>query len=125
VKVKKMRNDLLLAASLLLIALILAGILYLMRRNGAQVIVTVDGAEVFRGSLAAEQTVRIDGVGGGYNLITIRDGAAFVEEASCPDKLCVHRGRLRYAGETAVCLPNRVVVRIEGGPASGADAEVG
>lgn len=48
------------------------------------------------------------------------DGAA-VLSAGCQDQVCVRRGKLTKAGETAVCLPAGISLRLEG-PAS-PDAE--
>ncbi|MDR1000735.1 MAG: NusG domain II-containing protein [Clostridiales bacterium] len=39
------------------------------------------------------------------------DGIAFAA-SDCPDKVCVHTGYISHAGQTAVCLPNRVAIRI-------------
>lgn len=38
-------------------------------------------------------------------------GFAFIE-SDCPDKICVHAGRLHLVGQTAACLPNEVYVKI-------------
>lgn len=35
-------------------------------------------------------------------------------EAECSDKLCERTGWISRPGEAAVCLPNRIVIRIEG-----------
>lgn len=50
----------------------------------------------------------------GQTLIRVKDGQVWVEKASCPNKVCVRQGRISKPGETIVCLPNRVVVTIEG-----------
>jgi hypothetical protein len=34
----------------------------------------------------------------------------------CPDLICVHMGWISKPGEMIICIPNRVVVRIEGEP---------
>jgi len=49
------------------------------------------------------------------------DGAIAFESSDCPDKVCVHTGRLRRAGQTAACLPNGLLLKIAGG-ADGPDA---
>ena len=46
--------------------------------------------------------------------IAVGGGSARVVSSGCPDQICVHRGALTMAGESAVCLPNRVVVVIVG-----------
>ncbi len=33
----------------------------------------------------------------------------------CPDKICIKQGWINKEGESIVCLPNRVVLRLEGG----------
>lgn len=78
--------------------------------------ISVDGKTVMELDLSEDQVLTVDGAGGGYNRIQVRDGAVSVLEASCPDKVCVHTGTVRYPGETIVCLPNRMIVTvIQGG----------
>ncbi len=78
--------------------------------------ISVDGKAVMELDLSEDQVLTVDGAGGGYNRIQVRDGAVSVLEASCPDKVCVHTGTVRYPGETIVCLPNRMIITvIQGG----------
>ncbi len=106
------RNLSLLAAILLLAAVCFAGYLLANRGAAAYAAVSVDGTEIARFDLRQETEYRISGYGGGQNRLVIRGGEAWIEEASCPDKLCVRQGRIRRGGETIICLPNRVVVEI-------------
>jgi len=54
-------------------------------------------------------------VGGNYkNIILIENGKIRFEESTCPDKVCVKTGWLANEGDMAVCLPNQVIVKIEG-----------
>ena len=50
----------------------------------------------------------------GTNHLIIKDGEAWISEASCPDKVCVYQGKVSHEGEMIVCLPNLVIVRIMG-----------
>ena len=78
--------------------------------------ISVGGKAVMELDLSEDQVLTVDGAGGGYNRIQVRDGAVSVLEASCPDKVCVHTGTVRYPGETIVCLPNRMIITvIQGG----------
>ena len=45
-----------------------------------------------------------------------------MQEASCPDQICVHHSRISRNKETIVCLPDKVVITIENGEDSGIDA---
>ena len=51
--------------------------------------------------------------------VTVRDGTAFVEKSDCKDKICM-RSILKKSGDSAVCLPNKLSVRISGKPATDA-----
>ncbi|OYP37556.1 hypothetical protein CG709_05765 [Lachnotalea glycerini] len=42
----------------------------------------------------------------------IKDQKAKMEEANCPDKLCVHQKSIDKTGETIVCLPHKVVITV-------------
>lgn len=63
------------------------------------------------GKLPEEFIIRSNG---GYNTIRVEGIKIAVIEADCPDGDCVHRGWLKRAGDTAVCLPHRLVIRVIG-----------
>ena len=44
-------------------------------------------------------------------------GGVRVEESDCPTQDCVHTGTITRAGQSIVCLPARVIIRLEGGTA--------
>jgi hypothetical protein len=50
----------------------------------------------------------------GSNIIEIKDGKIHVEDADCPDKICIKDGYISNPGEILVCLPNKVVIQIKG-----------
>ena len=118
----KRRNDLLLIAGLLLAAA-LVWVLVRPGGTGGWVVVTEDGAETARYPLDVDRTVTIGGEA--YNILQISGGEASVTEANCGDHTCVRTGAVSREGETIVCLPHRLVIRIEGGEASGFDASLG
>lgn len=35
-------------------------------------------------------------------------------EAACPDKVCVETGWISHTGQIAVCLPDNIIIKIEG-----------
>ena len=57
-----------------------------------------------------------------YNIVEIKDGKVSVTEASCKNQVCVRHGAISGTGESIVCLPNRLVVRIENGEGGGYDS---
>lgn len=119
------KNDVIMIAVIVIIALAaFVGVNLYGEQNtkDAQAVVTIDGKEYGSYPLAEDTTVKIESENGGFNLLVIEDGAASVEEASCPDKICVRHKPIDKTGETLVCLPNKVVVEIENGEAAEVDA---
>lgn len=108
---KLRKADLLLLAAALVFGAVLAAVL-LLRFPGGTVQVRVAGAVTAGYPLDVDASYTITGANGGTNLLVIEDGAARIEEASCPDGVCVHTGRIRRNGQSIVCLPNQVVVEI-------------
>ena len=119
---KKRRADLIVIASLLLLALALYLILGALRTVGGEVVVRVDGVETERHALTEDGTYPLNG---GSNILVIGEGQAWLTEANCPDLLCGRQGKIRYTGQSIICLPNRLTVTVEGGESDGVDAAVG
>ena len=108
---KKARNDIILIAAFLLVALIATLALFLFRTEGDTVIVTVDGELWGEYSLNEDRIVEIKS-GEGYNILVIEDGTAYVQLASCPDGICSSHHPIHHNGASIICLPNKVVIEI-------------
>ena len=72
-----------------------------------------DGETVARVALPAVRTTDVE-VPGKDICIRIEGDRVWVLHSDCPDQICVRSGEIRTAGQTVVCLPNRVVVKITG-----------
>ncbi len=121
---KTHKNDVLLIAVLLILGGGLALFLYATRQGGGTVRVQVDGAVVMELPLDQDTQVSL-GEDGHVNTLVVQDGTAQVTVATCPDQVCVRQGAVRYAGESIVCLPHRLVVTIEGGAPADVDTSTG
>lgn len=88
--------------------------------SGAEVIITIDGAEYGRYSLDSDRTISIDR-NGNHNLVVISDGTVHMEEASCKNQICVHQGIINASGQMIVCLPNGVIAEIRTADSSQAE----
>ena len=120
-KRKTLKNDIVLIAALLLVALAAWGLLRLTRARGAEAVVTVDGAAVAALPLSEDAVLTV-GEGQGFsNVIEVSGGRVRVRDADCPDRLCVRTGWVSRDGESIVCLPHKLVVTVRGGEA-GPDA---
>ena len=51
---------------------------------------------------------------GSRNVIAVKDGAVFMQEANCRDGLCIRQGKMRNGAKTIVCLPHKIVVQLTG-----------
>lgn len=107
----------------------LAGTVVMFSGNsrGRKAVITQNGNVLYEIELdrvSEPYSIRIDGEGGCYNIIEVRNGEIGVSEASCPDKVCVNMGYISDGLLPVTCLPNRVVIKIEGGNDSDADIAV-
>ncbi len=68
------------------------------------------------------ETIDLDSVSESYD-IPLRDGrvvvrvekdAIYFKQSDCRDKLCVKSGKLENPGDTAACLPEKVVITLSG-----------
>lgn len=107
------RNDIILLIIILAAALITFGAYRLYyHENGDIVQVSVDSKVTKTFPLHSDTTYTIQTQDGGSNILQIKDGYASIQEANCPDKLCVHQKKISNQGETLVCLPHKIVVSI-------------
>ena len=116
--ITKRRIDIIVIASLLLISTLVLLFINLTKKEGAVATVTVDGVTV------AEYSLNKDGVytiNGGTNILTVKDGVAYMTYSNCPDHICERTGRVKYVGETIVCLPNKITVTVTGDSDNGVD----
>ena len=117
------RRDLLLAGVLLLAAV--AVFLIVRHRQtgdtgtGPVAVVRLNGQEAGRYPLSQDGVFLLNG---GSNTLVVSNGEAWVSEANCPDKVCMGMGKIRRNGELIACLPNRLIIVIDGGEQAEVDA---
>ena len=119
-KLKKRRYDFLLLTAIIAAGVVFALFLLVFSKQGGAVRVSVNGEKIAEYPLDTDAVYTIQGCGGGTNTLTISGGYAFVSESSCPDHLCEKTGKINKAGQSVICLPNRVIVEIIGTPSSDA-----
>lgn len=108
------KKELLIILILLIIAL--AGFLFF-RINGQGYQVQIEIAQKLYGTydLSLDQEIQLFDEKGNFLLnCVIKDGTIQVLQSNCPDKICIDEGSIGQAGQTVVCLPNKVVIRIIG-----------
>ena len=55
--------------------------------------------------------------------LELRENQIRFYETDCPDKTCIRTGFISRIGETAICLPNRVMVKIVGSGKDGGQVD--
>lgn len=117
------KQDYILIAGILLIGVALfIGYQILYHTPGDKVQITIDGKLYQTLPLNQDAVVEIPTTEGGNNILTIEDGYADMTEANCPDGLCVNQKKISHEGETIVCLPHKIVVKIIDGDNTEDDA---
>lgn len=110
IELNKKRNSVFLFIGVIMLAMVTMVFFWTrIQERGATAVVTVDGEERYRCSLLMEREITIDDT----NTLVIKDGTADMISADCPDQICVKQTAISKAGETIICLPNKVVVTIE------------
>ena len=109
IKNRKIRNDFIFIGAVTILCIFAGLAFYFFRADGDSVRVSVDG-EIY-GEFALDEDRRVQIISeGGYNILVIENGYAYVESASCPDGICAAHRPISRDGESIVCLPNKVVV---------------
>ncbi len=116
------KNDIFLICGIIFIIACSFLLVFAFRSEGSRVLVVVDKELYKEFDLNENTTYEIRQENGERNVIEIKDGYVRMTEASCPDKLCVKQGWIRYNYESITCLPNKVYVRISGGEEGELDA---
>ncbi len=96
-------------------------LLPLSQKRGSRVVVRADDRIVFVAPLAKEQQVELEGPLG-ITVLKVENGGVRVKSSPCSQKVCIHMGEARHVGDLLACVPNQLVITIEGED-TGEDAE--
>ena len=67
----------------------------------------------------------LEGAAGGLRLAFVPERGFHVYDADCPDHICVRTGFIDRAGQSIVCVPNAIVIRLIGGVDGGSGGDGG
>lgn len=95
--------------AILLIAFVVSLVFIFLPSKGDVVEIYHSGKLVKSISLTEDATFEISEV-----TIQVKDGEVFVLKSSCPDQLCVKNKHIKKEGESIICLPNQVIIKITG-----------
>ena len=99
--------------ALLLLGILASFFLLGSRPRGERVLVERHGRLLFSAPLAENRVVDLEGPLGRTRL-EIRDGRARILASPCPTRACIGMGVISRAGQLLACVPNELLVRIDG-----------
>ena len=108
------KSDWLIIGGVLIALILLMFVPDLFSKAGGKAVISVDGVATATVSLEAadDGEFRLEEL---PNVVfTIKDKKIAITSVDCPDKLCARTGFIGNAGESIICLPNRIIVQIEG-----------
>ena len=114
---KKIRNDLILIGCIILIAVILLiGIYSCGKKDNLVAYVYHNNEVVLTIDLSTLEEETIYYVEGDVDTVVIiaSNKGIRISEAGCKDNVCVNQGMINNSAQTITCLPNRIVIRLEG-----------
>ena len=108
--------DIIFLAALALAGLILTLWIFLPARSAQAsrniLEVKQDGALLYTLPLSEDTKKEVLYSEGHRNVFVIQGGEVWMESADCGDETCVRTGHISRAGESIVCLPHRLTLRI-------------
>ncbi len=89
--------------------------LFLFRTDASVVVIEVNGKHWAQYSITELHTPKEVSVETefGSNLLLLERERVSVLQSNCPDKLEIKAGAITHAGQQLICLPNRLVIRLE------------
>ena len=107
------KADIILFICLILIGGALSYLAFSGSSTGDLVVVKVNGEIYGKYSLTKDRIIIVNR-DGHTNKITIKGGKVQVSKSNCKNQVCVKQGSISSTHQSIVCIPNRVVVSIEG-----------
>ncbi|MCD7822702.1 MAG: NusG domain II-containing protein [Oscillospiraceae bacterium] len=104
----RFRNDILLFAIIIAIALLSIFVGNCRKASGSTVLIALNGSTYAEIPLSKNVEIDVDGI----LTVIIEGGEVWVEDSTCPDGLCEGSGKISRSGESIVCLPGGVTVKI-------------
>lgn len=110
------KGDIVLTALVLLSALALFVVYLRMPSQNVTAVISLNGTLKDRIVLnGLKEPIILEYENLGYkNIVCVENGRICVESADCPTQECVHTGWISRAGQSIICLPAHLVIRIEG-----------
>ena len=117
-KKRQLRPDVIVISVIVFVTLLLLLFSFIFKRSGSVAVVEIEGEVVREYPLSKDGTFSLNG---GTNVLVIENGEAYLTYSQCPDHTCEKTGKIRYVGQTIICLPNKLSITIRGSSDDGVD----
>ena len=105
------KQDIILCLSIFIIALLVLVFIRLPKK-GNVAIVYYDNKEILKINLKIDNTYTVEGYNGDVTL-EVLNGKIKVSDEISPKHLCSRQGYISNSYESIICLPNKIVVKID------------
>ena len=117
------------AADLIFIILMVMIVLFMFYRgitadSGRYALVYFKNEQILNIDLAKNENFTVRGARCDLR-ISVNDGKLRILATECREKICMHRGDIFRAGEKIICVPNEIMIRIEGNTQTDTVFEIG
>ncbi len=108
------KNDIIFLTAILILAVAVFVVFrFFFSDKGDVVDISVDGTLYGTYPLDTDARIEIKNSSGQVtNILVIENNSAHMEEATCPDKLCMKQKAISKDNESIICLPNKVVATV-------------
>jgi len=103
------KNDIILVAFIAVICIVTAFVPFLSSAEGSEVLIYKDGLLFSEKNLSENSVTDVDGL----LSVVIENGYVYVVDSVCPNGECMH-SKAHRAGDTIICLPNKIMIKITG-----------
>ena len=104
--------DLILIVMIIISILIIAIELYGKNSTGKKVLII---GQDYRKEFSLRNYKKVEVPGPlGNTVVVIKNNKAWVEYSPCREKICMKMGKINRVGQQIICVPNRILVEIEG-----------
>jgi len=104
------KSDIVLTFSIVFICVVLAVIPFFFSRDGSSVLIYVDGKLFAEKNISENSRTDVDGM----LTVVVENGKVYIENSVCPVGVCEHTLPITKSGDSIICLPNKIMVKISG-----------
>ena len=111
---KKISNKILIPAVIAFFVIVAGGILaWNMLKSDADVVIIHKNDEIIE-EIDLSDVEKPYTIDLGTNVVYVEKDGVSMKSAKCPDKICVHTGKIDKNGEAIVCAPNKIMIEFKG-----------